>query len=39
MKPEALGAHYESILDKDVRKEGGVYYKRWTAKTGQGNTL
>ena len=26
MKPEELGAYYESILDKEVRKEGGVYY-------------
>lgn len=26
MKPEELGVYYESILDKDARKEGGVYY-------------
>ena len=26
MKPEDLGAYYESILDKDARKEGGIYY-------------
>ena len=26
MRPEDLGAYYESILDKEVRKEGGVYY-------------
>ena len=26
MKPEDLGAYYESILDKEARKEGGVYY-------------
>ena len=26
MKPEDLGAYYESILEKEVRKEGGVYY-------------
>jgi len=26
MKPEELGAYYESILDKEVRKEGGIYY-------------
>ncbi|MDR0328039.1 MAG: N-6 DNA methylase, partial [Planctomycetaceae bacterium] len=26
MKHEELGAYYESILDKEVRKEGGVYY-------------
>ena len=26
MKPEELGAYYESILDKELRKEGGVYY-------------
>ena len=24
MNPEDLGAYYESILDKDVRKEGGI---------------
>ena len=26
MKPEDLGAYYESILDKEARREGGVYY-------------
>ena len=26
MKPEELGAYYESILEKEVRKEGGIYY-------------
>jgi len=26
MKPEDLGTYYESILEKEVRKEGGVYY-------------
>ena len=26
MKPEELGQYYESILDKEVRKEGGIYY-------------
>ena len=26
MKPEYLGAYYESILDKEVRKEAGIYY-------------
>jgi len=26
MKPEELGAYYESILDKELRKESGVYY-------------
>ena len=26
MKPEELGAYYESMLDKEVRKEGGIYY-------------
>ena len=26
MRPEALGTYYESILDKEVRKEGGIYY-------------
>jgi len=26
MKPEELGAYYESILDKEARKEGGIYY-------------
>jgi hypothetical protein len=26
MKPVELGAYYESILEKEVRKEGGVYY-------------
>jgi len=26
MKPEDLGTHYESILDKKIRKKGGVYY-------------
>ena len=26
MRPEYLGAYYESLLDKKVRKEGGVYY-------------
>jgi type I restriction-modification system DNA methylase subunit len=26
MKPEDLGTYYESILDKEVRKEGGIYY-------------
>ena len=26
MKPEDLGAYYESILEKEARKEGGIYY-------------
>ena len=26
MKPEELGQYYESILDKEVRKEGSIYY-------------
>jgi predicted RNA methylase len=26
MKPEDIGTYYESILDKEVRKEGGIYY-------------
>ena len=26
MKPEDIGTYYESILDKEVRKVGGVYY-------------
>jgi len=26
MKPEDLGAYYESLLDKEARKEGGVHY-------------
>ena len=26
MKPEELGTYYESILEKEVRKEGGIYY-------------
>ena len=26
MRPEEIGAFYESILDKEVRKESGVYY-------------
>jgi len=26
MKPEELGAYYESILEKEVRKECGIYY-------------
>ena len=26
MKPEDLGVYYESILDKEARKEGGIYY-------------
>ena len=26
MKPEELGAYYESILDEEARKEDGVYY-------------
>jgi type I restriction-modification system DNA methylase subunit len=26
MRPEDLGRYYESILDKEVRKESGVYY-------------
>jgi hypothetical protein len=26
MKPKDIGTYYESILDKEVRKEGGVYY-------------
>ena len=26
MKPEDLEAHSESILEKEVRKEGGIYY-------------
>ena len=26
MRPEDLGTYYESTLNKDVRKEGGVYY-------------
>ena len=25
MKPEELGAYYESILDEEVRKEGVLY--------------
>jgi hypothetical protein len=26
MKPVELGTYYESILDKEMRKEGGIYY-------------
>ena len=26
MKPDELGKYYESILDKEVRKESGIYY-------------
>ena len=26
MKPENLGAYYESILDREVRREHGIYY-------------
>ena len=26
MQPEDLGTYYELILDKEVRKVGGVYY-------------
>jgi hypothetical protein len=26
MTPADLGKYYESILDKELRKEGGVYY-------------
>jgi len=26
MNPEDLGAYYESLLDKEARKEGGVHY-------------
>jgi len=26
MRPEDIGTYYESILDKEVRKEGGIYY-------------
>ena len=26
MRPEELGTYYESILDKEVRKESGIYY-------------
>jgi adenine-specific DNA-methyltransferase len=26
MNPEDLGKYYESLLDKEVRKEGGIYY-------------
>jgi len=26
VRPEELGQYYESILDKEVRKEGGIYY-------------
>ena len=26
MRPEDLGTYYESILNKEVRREGGVYY-------------
>jgi len=26
MKPEDLGTYYESILEKEARKEGGIYY-------------
>jgi len=26
MRPENLGAYYESILDKEVRTESGIYY-------------
>ena len=25
MSPEDLGAYYESILEKEVRKAGGIY--------------
>ena len=26
MNPEGIGTYYESILDKEVRKAGGIYY-------------
>ena len=26
MRPEDIGTYYESILEKEVRKEGGIYY-------------
>jgi len=26
MQPEDIGTYYESILEKEVRKEGGIYY-------------
>ena len=26
MKPEDIGKHYESILEKEARKKSGVYY-------------
>ena len=26
MRPDELGKYYESILEKEARKEGGVYY-------------
>ena len=26
MKPEDLGTYYESILDQEARREGGIYY-------------
>jgi type I restriction-modification system DNA methylase subunit len=26
MRPEDIGKNYESILEKEVRKEGGIYY-------------
>jgi len=26
MKPEDLGAYYESLLEREVRKEGGISY-------------
>ncbi|MCL2117863.1 MAG: BREX-1 system adenine-specific DNA-methyltransferase PglX [Planctomycetaceae bacterium] len=26
MRPEDLGTYYESILEKEVRKDGGIYY-------------
>jgi len=26
MRPEDIGTYYESILDKEVRKEGRIYY-------------
>jgi len=26
MRPEALGTYYESILDREVRREQGIYY-------------
>ena len=26
MRPEEIGTYYESILEREVRKEGGIYY-------------